>query len=310
MDADRVTLNRAHFLLFALLSSALALASPAASQECTSYIVINAFDYKLHLDVQTLKAEDFEARMGRTELQIVSLKPDYNSRLLVLLEADGANNAKIAEVVDTAVRMVREAPEGRPVAFGIYADRAVFTQDFVTDPQERTKQVGAVMEESHSLSKRVAMFDALHQALNRFGQHQPGDTVLLIGIPYDDKSTHSVADIEREYMASGTRLMIMQREQLSSASRDYLWNSHRPERRLFGEVPDETGGANSRDFDPRFLGFPWRGYLVGVKRPDSVSKPRKWEMKFRRTVSKNFLQFHLYYPALLPPCSSTTAGAR
>jgi SpoU rRNA methylase family enzyme len=295
---------------FLPLALALAMSLPAASQECTSYIVINAFDYKLHLDIQTLKAEDFEARMGHTDLQIVSLKADYNSRLLVVLEADSVNNAKIAEAVDTATRMVRAAPEGRPVAFGIYADRAVFTKDFVSDAQERTKQVGAVMEEANSLGKRVAMFDALHEALKRFGQHQPGDTVLLIGIPYDDKSSHSVADIEKEYMASGTRLMIMQREQLSTASRDYLWNSHRPERRLFGEVPDETGGANSSDFDPHFLGFPWRGYLVGVKRRDNASKPRKWEMKLRRAVSKNFPRFHLYYPTLLPPCSNTSAEAR
>ena len=77
-------------------------------------------------------------------------------------------------------------------------------------------------------------------------------------------------------MHTGTRLMLMQREAVSVVSRDYLYNRHPSERRLFGEVPDETGGANSSDFDPHFMGFPWRGYLIGIKRQDDTGKPRKW----------------------------------
>lgn len=281
----------------------------AFSQSCTSYIVVNAFDHKLHIDIETLKAEDLEAKMGGTSLEIVSMNQDYNSRLLVLLEMDGADTKKIQDNVDTAIRMVREAPEGRPVAFGVYADRAVFTKNFSADAKERASEISTVVEEAGSLGKRVAMFDALHQALKLFGDHQPGDTVLLIGIPYDDKSDHSVGDIEKEYMASGARLMIMQREQLSVVSRDYMRNRHEPERRLFGNVPDETGGANSSDFDPHFMGFPWRGYLVGVKRP-SESKPRKWEMKIKSSVKKVLPHSYLYYPALLPPCSTIAASAR
>jgi|SRR5215813_12111812 len=295
--------------LLTVLIAILALTSQGISQQCTSYIVVNAFDHKLHVDIQTLKPEDFEAKMGGTQLEIVSLDQDYNSRLLVLLEMDGVNNTKIHDTVDTAIRMVREAPEGRPVAFGIYAERVVFTKGFSSDPKERMKQIGAVVEEADSLGKRVAMFDALHQALKLFGEHQPGDAVLLIGLPYDDKSDHSVADIEKEYMRTGTRLMIMQREPLSVVSRDYMWNRHPSERRLFGEVPDETGGANSSDFDPHFMGFPWRGYLVGVKHPDYAGKPHKWEMKLKHAVKSVLPHSYLYYPALLPPCRSTKTAA-
>ena len=172
------------------------------------------------------------------------------------------------------------------------------------------KEIGAVLEEQNSLGKRVAMFDALHQALKLFGEHQPGDTVLLVSIPYDDRSDHSVADIEREYMRTGTRLMIMQREPVSVVSRDYLYNRHPSERRLFGEVPDETGGANSSDFDPHFMGFPWRGYLVGIKHPDDAGKPHKWEMKLSHSIKKVLPHSYLYYPALLPPCTAITTSIR
>ncbi|HEY6971805.1 MAG TPA: hypothetical protein VJA94_21520 [Candidatus Angelobacter sp.] len=305
-----------HFLRF--LSSSvfkvflvvLVSASSCFSQQCTSYIVVNAFDHKLHVDIETLKTQDFEAKMGNTSLEIVSLNQDYNSRLLVLLEMDGVTNKKIQDTVDTVIRMVREAPEGRPVAFGIYSERAVFTQKFSSDPKERVKEIAAVLEEQNSLGKRVAMFDALHQALKLFGEHQPGDTVLLVSIPYDDRSDHSVADIEKEYMHSGTRLMIMQREPVSVVMRDYMWNRHPSERRLFGEVPDETGGANSSDFDPHFMGFPWRGYLIGVKHPEDAGKPHKWEMKLAHSIKKLLPHSYLYYPALLPPCSTMAAAAK
>ena len=97
----------------------LVFAFPAWSQQCTSYIVVNAFDHKLHIDIETLKTQDFEAKMGGTSLEIVSLDQDYNSRLLVLLEMDGITSKKIQDNIDTVISMVREAPEGRPVAFGI-----------------------------------------------------------------------------------------------------------------------------------------------------------------------------------------------
>jgi hypothetical protein len=291
------------FLLLAVL-----LFSPLLrAQDCTTYVVVNAFDFRLHVDIATLKPEDLEGRMDKLSLPIVSLSDSYTSRLLVLLEVDGADDPKIGEKVDIVTRWAKEAADGQPVAFGIYADRAVFTGGFIADPKERAREISAVIEEAGSLGKRVAMFDALHQALRLFGEHQPGDTVMLVAIPYDDKSDHSVGDIEKEYLATGTRLMIMQRENLSRVSRDYMWNSHYPERRLFGQVPDETGGANSSDFDPHFFAFPWRGYLLGVKVPQTMHKPKKWELRIRKSIQRNFPRSHLYYPEVAPPCSTQVA---
>ena len=289
-------------LLLVLLLSPLAF-----SQDCTTYLVVNAFDYRLNIDIETLKPEDFEARMDKMALPVVSINQDYKSRLLVLLEIDGSDDPKVGAAVDTVTRWVREAPAGQPVAFGVYAGKVAFTKGFITDPKERAQEIGNIIEAESSLGERVAMFDALHQALRLFGEHQPGDTVLLVAIPYDDISSHSVGDIEKEYIASGTRLMIMQREKLSRVSRDYLWNSHYPERRLFGQVPDETGGANSSDFDPHFFGFPWRGYLLGIKVPAAVHKLKKWQMKLRKSVQRTFPHSHLYYPEVAPPCTTQMA---
>lgn len=302
-----LNLHRFGFVYRSLLALLLLLAPLARSQDCTSYLVVNAFDFKLHVDIETLKPEDFEAKMDKLSLPIVSISRDYKSRLLVLLEVDGTKDPRIGANVDVVTQWVRQAPEGQPVAFGIYAGRAKFTDGFITDQKERVHEVGDVIEDEGSLGERVAMFDALHQALRLFGEHQPGDTVLLVADPYDDISRHSVADIEREYLAAGTRLMIMQREKLTRASRDYLWSSHYPERRLFAQVPDKTGGANSSDFDPHFMGFLWRGYLLGVKLPSNIHKPKKWELKLRKTAQRSFPHSHLYSPDVAPPCTTQMA---
>lgn len=289
----------------ALLLAILLFSSWSAAQDCTAYVVVNVYNPKLSIDVLTLKAEDFEARMDGTILPIVSSRQDYSSRLLVLLETDGTNNDQVAEAVDAVTRMARQAPEGQPLAFGVYADRAVFTKGFFANVQERTAAVNAVREEASSLGKRVALFDALHQALQLFGPHQPGDALLLVGYPYDDKSHHSAGDVEKAFLAAGTRFMAMLREPLNRVTRDFLINPHTAEKTMFDALPAKTGGAHT-GFDAHFFGWGWRGYLLEIKIPDGQRKSRsaKWKLQFRGAAADAFKKSHLYYPELLPPCAT------
>lgn len=288
------------------------LSSLAAGQDCMTYVVVNAFNPKLSIDILTLTAEDLEARMDKTPLEIVSSEPKYTSRLLVLVEADGiANNADIADAVDTVTRMSRQVPEGQPVAYGVFADRAVFTKGFFTNSEERAAAISAVREEAGALGKRVAMYDALHQALQLFGPHQPGDALLLVGFPYDDKSHHSAGDIEKEFLVTGTRFMAMLREPMSRVSRDFQFNSHTSEKRMFDQLPLETGGAHT-SFDAHFFGWGWRGYKLGIKIPDGQRKSKfaKWKLGFKGTASSVFKRSHLYFPEQLPPCSTPSSQER
>ena len=288
------------------------LSSLAAGQDCMTYVVVNAFNPKLSTDILTLKGEDFEARMDKTPLEVVSSEQKYTSRLLVLVETDEiGNNSQIAEVVDTVTRMARQAPEGQPVAYGVFADRAVFTKGFLTDSEERAKAISAVREEAGSLGKRVGMFDALHQALQLFGPHQPGDALLLVGFPYDDKSHHSAGDVKKEFLATGTRFMAMLREPLSHVSRDFQFHSHGPEKSMFEEFSIETGGAHT-SFDPHFFGWGWRGYLLGIKIPDGQhkSKSAKWKLQFKGEAASIFKKSHLYFPEYLPSCAAPSTETR
>ena len=281
----------------------------ALSQECTTSVVVNVFDDRLRVDVETLKAADFQARIDKNELKIVNTEQDYNSRLLVLLEADGTKDSKIRDVVDTVTTMAKEAPEGQPVAFGVYTDRAFFTEDFITKPDKRVRQIDEVVEQEGSLGKRVAMFDALHQALQMFGEHQPGDTILLVADAYDDKSNHSLAGIEKEFLDSGTRLMTMLRRPLSLTGRETLTStSHEREKSLFLDFAERTGGAHS-EFDARFLGFAWRGYMLDLKVPEDVQRPQKWSLKLRSTLRSAFKHAKIFYPELLLPCRAAASSS-
>jgi hypothetical protein len=292
-------------VLFAIV----VVSTAALCQDCTTAVVVNVFDDHLHLDVQTLKADDFQARMDGTDLAIVSSQQGYNSRLLVLLETDGAaDDPKIGNVVDTVTRIARQAPEGKPVAFGIYADKTFLTPHFLADPEKRSAEIDDVIEQANSLGKRVALFDALYQGLQLFGEHQPGDTVLLVGSPYDDKSKHSLGAVEKRFLATGTRLMAMLRQPMSRVSRsDFMLNNHAREKSLFLDFAEQTGGAHS-EFDPRFFGFAWRGYMLDVKVPERVHKPHSWSLRIHGLKEGLFKHTKIFYPESLLPCTVAEAS--
>jgi hypothetical protein len=291
------------------LGAVMLLGTVAFCQDCTTSVVVNVFDDRLRADIQTLTAEDFQARMDGKPIEVVNSQQDYNSRLLVLVEVDGAaKSEKLQDRVDAITLMAKEAPEGRPIAFGMYADKTILTEDFITDPKKRARQIDSVVEDARSLGKRVALFDALHQALRLFGQHRPGDTILLVGSPYDDKSDHSLSEVEKELLASGTRLMAMVREGMSRVGRpDFAFNTHEREKSLFLDFAELTGGAHS-EFDPQFFGFAWRGYMLDLKMPDGLRKPHKWSLKVRGVKEGFFRHTFIFYPQMLPTCRVAQAA--
>ncbi len=189
------------------------------------------------------------------------------------------------------------------MAFGMYAGQAAFTKGFLTDSRKRTAEINEVAEQGDSLGQRVALFDALHQGLKMFGPHQPGDTILLIGSPYDDKSKHSVDSIRKEILRSGTRVMIMLREPLSHVGRDFGWKNHDSEKEFFRQLTAKSGGGYS-DFDAHFFKSAWNAYLLGVKMPSTVRRPQSWKVRFR---GSNFRNTKLFYPEKLSPCGDEEA---
>ncbi|MBZ5507940.1 MAG: hypothetical protein LAO78_20960 [Acidobacteriia bacterium] len=279
-------------------------ACSAAAQECTTTVLVSFYDQLTKNEIETLKTGDIEVTVAGKTVPRPSATRDFNNRVLVLVETDGAaKNDRVEEVVDMVTRQARQADEGKPVAFGMFAEKALFTKTFLADPEKRTSAINGIVEEAGSLGKRVALWDALHQALGLFGPHQPGDTVLLIGEPYDDASHHSAGTVEKEFIASGTRLFMMRRSRSSRVERDFLWSSHEFEKTLLDRMTRETGGLWS-EYVASLIRFAWAGYLLEIKLPPGMNKPMKWKVQFHGTAAQTHRKTNFYYPALLPPCAA------
>jgi hypothetical protein len=291
-------MSRLLWLSFLLVSSL------ALAQECTTYVVVAVLDHTTGDEIDNLKLEDFTARTGHTFLPIRSAERKFTNRLMVLIETDGvAKSEKLSDEVDIITRLARQAPDGKPVSFGVYSERAVFTRSFNPDEKERTAEINDVVEEANSLGKHVALFDSLHEAIARFGKHQPGDTVLLVADPYDDISHHSVSDIEKEFLRTGTRLSVMLRSPLSRVARDFTWNRHEGEKAAFEQLSAKTGGAYTI-FGAHLFRFPWKGYMLAIEVPEGHRPPIKWKLMLRGDAPVWHRHPKLYYPEVLPPCSA------
>ena len=288
------------FILFA--------ACCATGQNCTNTVLVSFYDQLTTNEIQTLKSSDIEVRMSDSSLPVLSFTREFNNRLLILLQTEGAaKNDKLADIVNLVTQQARTAPNGKPVAFGVFSQKALFTEDFLSDAEERTAAVNEVIEQAGSLGKRVALWDALHEALGRFGPHQPGDTVLLVGDPYDDASHHSAGDVEKEFMTKGTRLFMMRRVHASHVERDFMWTSNDLEKSALDRITQETGGLLS-EYVASLIRFAWAGYLMEIKLPPGMDKPHKWKVQFRGPAAVAHRKTNFYYPALLPPCNSESAA--
>src|SRR5258708_11371525 len=128
--------------------------------------MIAAWDRVTQDPIENLQAQDFEARMGHATLPVLSADHNFTNRLLVLLEVDQAGDkAKVGEMVDLITRMTRNVPEGKPVAFGIYATKSEFTTGFQADPKERSRKINDVIERRSSLGTIVEPYAPMNTAL-------------------------------------------------------------------------------------------------------------------------------------------------
>jgi hypothetical protein len=280
----------------------------AAGQECTTTVLASFYDQLTKDEIETLKTDDFAVKIDGKALPVLSASRNFHNRFLILLQTEGsAQNEKLADLVNTVTLQARQIPEGKPVAFGVFAEKALFTKGFLADSKERTAAINDVIEGAGPLGKHVALWDALHEALELFGPHQPGDTILLVGDPYDDISHHSANAVEKEFISTGTRLFMMRRMHGSRVDRDFLWTSHELEKTVLDRTTQETGGLLS-EYVPSLIRFAWAGYLLEFKVPPAAHHSHKWKVQFQGPAAQTHRKTNFYYPARLPVCGQARPG--
>lgn len=294
--------------------------STCFAQECTSRMIVDPFDSKTTVGIDGLQAEDFDLRIGKTTIPVVSATQKFNNRVVVLLEITGRNESpEIAQLVNRVAQMVRQAPVLKPVAFGIFGERPMFADTFSVTAEERAAKVDQLMEQAPTLGKHPAVFDSLHAALSVFGSHQPGDTIVLISDGEDVKSARNANDLAREFSAAGVRLLFMMRPSGGMArvpSRQFRWapdgnmNWRRsPGRVALASLSSTTGGAFS-GVNEHFFEFAWAGYMLEVKPPSDLYKTRGVKLELRGPAAKAHKQALIYFPENLPPCDAIPSTAQ
>jgi hypothetical protein len=274
---------------------------------------VDPFDSKTTKGIDGLRAEDFEAKLDHTSVPIVSVTQRFNGRLLLLLEISGtAEDPTLADRANQLANLAAQAPTGRSVAFGVFAERAIFMKGFSSDPQERRSSINEIMAQSKSLGKQTAVYDALHDALTLFGPHQPGDTILLISDGFDNHSKRNGGDMEKEFLARGTRLLVMMRPRASMVpepGQQFRW---KPDAEMgvrtsagrsdLARLSGRTGGAYT-GFNPHFFEFAWAGYMVGITAPANLEKPKEWNLRLHGAAAKAHPDALIYQPWELPLCN-------
>lgn len=300
---------RLHF--YAGLALLLA-ASFASAQQCTTQIAVNAFDSHTKDFLYGLTPQDFDATAGHLELPVASVKPVFRNRVLVLLDA-GSNpdNAALKQMA----ALVEEAPPGMPVAFGIFAHHAAFTRGFVTDPDLLSSVIKHVMAESTALGKAANLSNALVQALEIFGPHQAGDTILLVTSGASAESNRAMRHLQKEFRRHGTRLQLLMGLWPSPASGGSgvarlfsAWDAadHFSSRLI--ALANSTGGALMGFMNSDWLHAASSGYMLTVLTPAGMTSARNWSLRIR-DAGNDVPPADLFYPEQIRPCAAPIMAA-
>jgi hypothetical protein len=293
----------------------LAISSFSAAQRCTTSVLVNAFDSRTRESLHGLRASDFAASAGgRGELQVVSVRPVFRNRVLVLLDLGGLNGSSSAQqtarrtMLQNAIEYINEAPQEMPVAFGAFAERAIFTGGFATGPESLGASLQSIAQQATGLTGNSNLTTALHQALAMFSQHRPGDTILLISNGDGPARKTRWNALAREFARHETRIQLLMNTPAAamsdSASMFSAFTGVDLMKPSLLKLANGTGGVLMGFMNSEWYNVAASGYLLDIRESQRTqSKP--WHLQVRNYGDEFGVDPVLFYPRLLPGCSAS-----
>jgi VWA domain-containing protein len=301
---------------------------PAHAQDCTQTLPINVLDQKTGNAVTALKPESLQARMGESAARITGIAPAKKRRILVLADESGSmvgNPQKIAvqAVEETIGELLAYLPDGTSVAYGFFSDISVFTPEFFSDPERLRQAIAEARTQMPTTGKGgTPLFDALHQAMLRFGTIRPGDTIVVLTDAGENTSKLRPSKVGKEIRGSGLRLVLLLAKLPVPIPEEV-----RPDGDTLIGIAQDTGGAigaidiidrswNNRkdaEVNRQALRKFWiqevlGGFLMQVQVPASLQKPKKWSVRIDPAAYPELKHAIVQYPAKLAPCQLNTAA--
>lgn len=287
------------------------LSCSAFAQQCTTQVPVNAFDSSTRAFVYGLTPADFQAARGHAQLIIASVKPVFRNRVLVLL--DSRQNQDPSSL-QTMSALVSEAPPGMPVAFGILRKHAVFTRKFITDPDDLGSAVDRVVAQSNSSGEGIALSAGLTKALDVFGPHQPGDTILLVTSGLEHENRRKMQQLRTEFRRRGTRLQLLVGLLPVEADRSggfaqliSAWDQTENFSSQLIHLANVSGGALMGFMNSDWLNAASSGYMLSIVMP-ATTKLRNWKLRLR-DAGNDVPPADLFYPDHLVPCAPPMVAA-
>ena len=293
----------------------LAISSFSAAQRCTTSVLVNAFDARTRESLHGLRASDFAASAGRRdELQVESVRPVFRNRVLVLLDLGGPNGNSSAQqtartaMLQNAIEYITEAPQEMPVAFGAFAERAVFTSGFSSGPESLSSSMQSISQRATGLTGNSNLTSALLQALAMFGQHRPGDTILLISNGNRPARKTKWNALAREFARRGTRIQLLMNNPTAfvsdSASMFSAFTSVDLMDPSLLKLANGTGGVLMGFMNSEWYNVAASGYLLDI-RESQRTKSKSWHLQVRNYGDEFGVTPVLFYPRQLPACSAS-----
>jgi hypothetical protein len=204
------------------------------------------------------------------------------------------------------------------VEYGMFNNFAVFGPGFTADPSELRKSQSDLRERlKHPGPKKTALYDALHDGLERFDPPQSGDSILVLTDGVENNSRSKAGKIQEEAAIKGVRLFTI------------LVHSNEPdiEGSVF-EIPnfaERTGGSvhvidatsdvgiggkapeqEKQDLLRFVKNEVLSGYLLRFN-PPPAKKKSKWLLSVDRLPGQKY-KIVAAYPSRLNGCPETTAA--
>lgn len=294
-------------LKFSFAVALIMLATLAHGQQCSTQVPVNAFDSHTRAFLFGLTPADFEATLGRSKLTITNIKPIFRNRVLVLLDAGNRPGRKALE---DAAQLLDQAPAGMPVAVGVFAQQAVFTRNFISDNDLLISAAHRLVRQADALGKGSNVHHALKQALDLFGPHQPGDTILLVTSGAEHESKRAFKDLRREFRLRETRLQLL--AGLLPVAPPHATEASGIFSALMLPLPENfsdqmitlansTGGALMGIMNSDWPDAATSGYMLSVVTPVAMKGPRSWSLRIR-DAGNDVPPADLFYPEQISPC--------
>jgi hypothetical protein len=304
-----------------------------AAQECAVSVPATIVDEASGKFVPGIGPEMIRAKIGQAVVPVRETVSIKSQRIIVLFDQSGSMDAVGPTLGHMRAAMQRiqatfltkifsQLQPETQVLIGAFHQESEFGSDFSRDPEELHKMLDEVSARLKKHGKdTTSIFDALQQALSRFGAARSGDAVVLLTDGGDNSSKVKAKTLVQELAGGPVRIFTVLFTGSPVQVQAELESMNWPR-----EFADLTGGNVYRInvADPIWISDQWSeqaranlahfwteqvlsGYTLHFQMPLGTKKNQKLLLAVNPSANSG-KRVSAFFPAQLAPCAVTTSA--